>query len=90
MTETPETNQQNDRSSATDILKKVAQITSSKLDLREILDTITHVVADVFDKNTCSICLLKPDKKCICIEAAKNTGKECINVFRINDSHITN
>jgi len=89
MTESTGTNQQNDRLSATDILKKVAQIASSKLDLREILDTIAHVVADIFDKNTCSICLLKPDKKCICIEAVKNTSRDDINVFCINDNQST-
>lgn len=88
MTEPTEMNHQNDRS-ATDILKQVAQIASSKRDLREILDTITHVVADIFDKNACSICLLKPDKKCICIEAVKNTSRDAVHVFCINDDQST-
>ena len=81
MTEITERDQQKNRSLQTDIVKRVARIASSKLELREILDTIAHVTADAFDKNTCSICLFKPDRKCICIEAAKNTGEDSINVF---------
>jgi PAS domain S-box-containing protein len=88
MTETSGTNKHH-QTSRTAVLKKVAQIASSKLELREIIDTIAHVVADLFDKNTCSICLLKPDHKCICIEAAKNTNQNIVNVFCINDEKET-
>ncbi len=88
MKEITETNS-HQQASRTEVLKKVAQIASSKRELREIIDTIAHVIADLFDKNTCSICLVKPDNKCICIEAAKNTGKDIINVFCIDDEKET-
>ncbi len=88
MTELTENGQQ-EKTIRTAILKKVARIASSKLELREILDTIAHVIADNFDKSICSICLLKPDKKCICIEATKNATKESVNVFCLSDENAT-
>ncbi|MBI5409267.1 MAG: GAF domain-containing protein [Nitrospirae bacterium] len=69
----------------TDILAKVSQIASSALELREILDTVTHIIADALDKDLCSICLLKPEKKVICIEAAKGNIRESVVVFCIKD-----
>jgi signal transduction protein with GAF and PtsI domain len=54
----------------TDILSKIAQIASSKLELREVLDIMVHVVADKLNKDACSICLLKPEQKIICIETS--------------------
>ncbi len=89
MTELTESERQQERTLNTVILKKVAQIASSKLELREILDTIAHVIADTFDKSTCSICLLKPDKKCICMEATQNATKESIKAFCLNDENAT-
>ncbi len=69
----------------TDILTRVSQIASSTLELREILDTITHVIAESFHKDVCYICLVKPEKNMICIEAAKGISKESINVFCMKD-----
>jgi signal transduction protein with GAF and PtsI domain len=69
----------------TEVLIRISQIASSALELREILDTISHVLTDTLDKDVCSICLLKPEKKVICIEAAKGVSKESTNVFCIKD-----
>ena len=52
------------------ILIKIARIASSKLELREVLDTIVDVVAKALNKDVCSICLVKPEKKVICIESS--------------------
>lgn len=71
----------------TDILSKISRIASSTLELREILDTITHVIAETFDKDACYICLIKPEKKVICIEAVKGVSKESINVFCVTDEN---
>lgn len=81
MAELTEKSQTNKAALATDILIKISKIASSTLELREILDTITHVIANTFSKDLCFICLIKPDKKFICIEAAKGISKESINVF---------
>jgi PAS domain S-box-containing protein len=68
-----------------EVLTRVAQIASSTLELREILDTISYVIANTLNKDLCSICLLKPGKKLICIEAAKGVSKESVNVFCIKN-----
>ncbi len=85
MAEMTDKKQQGQKPFHADILTKVSQIASSTLELREILDTITHVIAESFDKDICYICLVKPENKVICIESAKGTGKESINVFCIQD-----
>ncbi len=77
--------QRKEKSLEVEVLTKVAQISSSTLELREILDTISHVIADTLNKDLCSICLLKPEKKVICIEASKGVSKEAVNVFCIKD-----
>ena len=77
--------QQKEKSLEVEVLTKVAQIASSTLELREILDTISRVIADTLNKDLCSICLLKPGKKVICIEAAKGASKESVNVFCIKN-----
>ena len=77
--------QQKDRTLELDVLTKVAQIACSTLELREILDTIAHVIADTLRKDLCSICLLKSDKQVICIEAARGVSREHINVFCIKN-----
>jgi len=59
----------------TEILTKVAQVTNSNLSLREILDTITHIVAVNLKKDACCIYILKPGGK-ICIEATKGLNKQ--------------
>jgi PAS domain S-box-containing protein len=77
--------QQKDKSLEVEVLTKVAQIASSTLELREILDTISHVIADTLNKDLCSICLLKPEKKVVCIEASRGVSREAVNVFCIKD-----
>jgi PAS domain S-box-containing protein len=84
-----ERSQKMDRSLERDILSKITNIASSSLELREILDTITHVLVESLNKDICSICLLKPERKVICIESAKGVSKESINVFCINDDNGT-
>jgi PAS domain S-box-containing protein len=71
----------------TDILSKISRIASSTLELREILDTITHVIAETFNKDVCYICLIKAEKKVLCIEAVKGVSKESVNVFCIKDEN---
>lgn len=76
---------QDKRSVETEILIKIARLASSTLALREILDTTLEIVAGSLNKDLCSICLLKPENKVICIEAAKGASKETVNVFCIKD-----
>lgn len=85
MAEITERKRKMDNSVQKEILQKVTGIASSTLELREILDTIAHVLADTLDKDLCSICLLKPERKVICIEAAKGVNKESVTVFCIED-----
>jgi PAS domain S-box-containing protein len=89
MAEITERKQKMDNSVQKEILQKVTGIACSTLELREILDTITHVLADSLDKDFCSICLLKPERKVICIEAAKGVNKESVTVFCIEDDNGT-
>ncbi len=68
----------------TEILVKVAQVANSTLELKDILDTITQIVADSLKKDVCSIYLLKTEDK-ICIEASKglkedSMGKVCFKI----------
>ncbi|MBS1111917.1 MAG: hypothetical protein H6Q95_209, partial [Nitrospirae bacterium] len=44
----------------TDILIKIADVASSTLELREILNTIAQIIVNTLQKDSCSICLLKP------------------------------
>ncbi|MEW6599676.1 MAG: GAF domain-containing protein [Nitrospirota bacterium] len=85
MAEITERKHKMDNSVQKEILQKITSIASSKLELREILDTITHVLVETLDKDRCSICLLKPEKKVICIEASKGVSKKSVNVFCIED-----
>lgn len=89
MAEITERNRQMDKSLDTEILIKVAQIASSTRELRDILDTISHVVADSLEKDICTICLIKEGKKVICIEAARGASKEPVKVFCLrNDDDV--
>lgn len=85
MSEITEKKQEMEKSKEAEILIKVSQIASSKLELREILDTIAQALADTLDKDLCSICLLKPERKLICIESAKGVEKDSVNVFCLKD-----
>jgi len=85
MAEIAERKRKMDNSVQKEILQRITGIASSTLELREILDTITHVLAETLDKDLCSICLLKPERKVICIEAAKGINKESVTVFCIED-----
>jgi PAS domain S-box-containing protein len=69
----------------TELLIKIARIASSRLELREVLDTIIDVVAESLNKDVCSICLVKPEKKVICIESSKGQKDEGAKVFCIKD-----
>jgi PAS domain S-box-containing protein len=69
----------------TDLLVSIARIASARLEIREILDTIVYTIADTLDIDTCSICLRKPDKKVICIEASKGASKESLTAFCMKD-----
>jgi len=60
------------------LIIKVAQVANSNLELKEILDTITQIVAEGLNKDVCSIYLLKPLEKIICIEATKGLKKESV------------
>src|SRR4030066_822951 len=62
--------------SGTEILINVAQIVNSNLELKEMLDAITHIVAEGLNKDTCTVYLIKPDTKVIYIEASKGLEKE--------------
>jgi PAS domain S-box-containing protein len=85
MPETSERKYQDKSSMETDVLIKIAKIASSTLKLRDILDTILEVIANGLNIDLCSICLLKPENNVICIEAAKDTKKETVNVFCVKD-----
>jgi len=69
------------------ILIKIARIASSTGDLRDVLDTIVDVVAEALGKDVCSICLVKPEKKVICIESSKERKEDGVNVFCVKDDH---
>ncbi|RJR20184.1 MAG: PAS domain S-box protein [Nitrospiraceae bacterium] len=89
MAKTTESRLMMENSVQKEILQKITGIASSTLELREILDTITHVLADALDKDLCTICLLKPEKKIICIEASKGVNKESVTVYCIEDDNGT-
>lgn len=61
----------------TEILIKVARAATSTLELKEILGTITEIVADSFKKEVCSVYLVKAGGK-ICIEATKGLKEEAL------------
>ncbi|MBI5056183.1 MAG: GAF domain-containing protein [Nitrospirae bacterium] len=85
MAEIAENKQHSAKSPEAEVLIRVSQIASSTLELREILDTISHVIVDTLNKDLCSICLLKPEKKVICIESSKGSTKESVVAFCIKD-----
>jgi len=89
MAETTEHRHQTNKISESEVLIKVAQTASSALELREILDTISLIVASTLGKDICSICIFKPEKKVICVQAANNVERESINVFCLIDKDET-
>lgn len=62
-----------------EILIKVAQIVNSTLELKEILDKVTHLIADTLKKDVCSIYLIKPEEGTICLEATKGLREEAVS-----------
>ncbi|MBI5050425.1 MAG: GAF domain-containing protein [Nitrospirae bacterium] len=64
------------RQSFGEILVNVAQIVNSTFDLKEILNRVTHLTADNLKKDACSVYLIRPEKKIICLEAAKGLRQE--------------
>ncbi|UCD34043.1 MAG: GAF domain-containing protein [Nitrospiraceae bacterium] len=85
MAETTERNHRVNSSREREILEKVTTIASSARDLRDILDAITHILVESLNRDVCTICLLKPEKKIICIEALKGASRENVNVFCVDD-----
>jgi PAS domain S-box-containing protein len=77
MSDTREHKKSGERYFETDVLIKVARVANSTLNLQEILDTITRIIAESLDKEVCSIYLLKPGKK-ICLEATKGLKQDAI------------
>lgn len=71
----------------TDILIKIAGVASSTLELGEILSTIAQIIVNTLQKDSCSICLLKPDGKVVCIEAAKDIKKGPVAAFCLSIDH---
>ncbi|MBI4686899.1 MAG: GAF domain-containing protein [Nitrospirae bacterium] len=68
----------------TELLTKVARIANSTLELRDILDKITQVTAEILEKEVCSIYLVNPEKRCICANAATGLrqdaiGRDCLS-----------
>lgn len=89
MAEVKENMQHQEKSLESEILIKIAKIASSTLELREILDTITHTVATTLNKDRCSVCFLKPEGKIVCIESPKGAEGESVNVFCLKDEDET-
>lgn len=71
----------------TDILIKITGVACSTLELSEILSTIAQIIVNAFQKDSCSICLLKPNEKVVCVEAAINTKKEPVATFCLSIDH---
>ncbi len=67
------------------ILQQVARISSSTADLRGILDDITKVLAVSLKKDSCSICLTRPENKMICIESSASSVGDTVNAFCVKD-----
>jgi PAS domain S-box-containing protein len=85
MAEATENKQYKEKSLESEILIKVSQIASSTLELKDILETITHTVANTLNKDRCSVCFLKPEGKIVCIESPKGAGSDSVNVFCLKD-----
>jgi len=68
---------------APDMLLRISEITSSARELREILNSVSQFIAEALHIDICSICLLKPEKKVICIEARKGVSKDDLAAFCI-------
>ncbi|MEK7237941.1 MAG: GAF domain-containing protein [Nitrospirota bacterium] len=69
--------------SGTEILIMVEQVVNSNLELKEMLDAITHIVAERLNKDTCTVYLIKPDTKVIYIEASKGLEKEAAGMVSL-------
>lgn len=85
MAEATENKQNKEKSLESEILIKVSQIASSTLELKDILHTITHTVANTLNKDRCSVCFLKPEGKIVCIESPKGAGSDSVKVFCLKD-----
>ena len=63
-----------------EILTNVACIVNSTLDLKDILNRITQLVAKSLKKDVCSIYLVQREKNIICLEATKGLNEESAGV----------
>jgi len=75
------------KSLETQILSEVVCIANSTLDLQEILDKIAERIAYALKKDVCSIYLIRPDEKLICVSATKGLKPESVGVvcFKIGE-----
>ena len=87
MTEPADTKLYEANPALTNILIKIAGVASSTLELSEILSTIAQIIVNTLQKDSCSICLLKPNGKVVCIEAAKDIKKEPAAAFCLSIDH---
>lgn len=53
----------------TDLLIKIAHITTSTLELREAIEEIAKIIVETLNIDNCSICLFKQGGKVLCIDA---------------------
>ncbi len=77
MSETVENRKLEERLQETEILIKVARVANSSLELKEILNTITHIIAESLNKDVCSIYMPRFENK-ICLEATKGLNEKAL------------
>ncbi len=63
------------------LLNVAGMATKSNLDLRDILETIALAIAKTLNKDVCSICLLKPENRALCLEVVRDIEKQTTTSF---------
>ncbi len=64
-----------------DILIKISQIAGSNLEMKETLAGIARAITTTLNKDSCCICIVKPDDKLVCFEAVKENNKDSFAYF---------
>ncbi|MBI4825511.1 MAG: PAS domain S-box protein [Nitrospirae bacterium] len=64
-----------------DILRKVSQIISSTSDLNNLLGIIAQTIANTFNNDLCSIGLIKPGTRFVCVEATNHAENKPTTSF---------
>ena len=77
MSEATENKKLEERLQETEILITIARVANSSLELKAILNTITHIIAETLNKDVCSIYLPRFENK-ICLEATKGLNEEAL------------